>query len=250
MFLLEATRPALAGDSVFSHASAASLHGLPVPARLLDRAYITRPGSGSGAITRTSHRRYAPLPREEVTEVDGLPVTNLVRTVVDLARSLTYADAVAVGDAALAKGLQREHLIEALGPRRPYNARARAALEFADGRAESPGESRCRATMQLAGLPIPTLQFVVLDERGVQMARTDFAWEDEGVVGEYDGLSKYGRLLKPGQNVQDVIAAEKRREEEIRRHDWWIGRWIQADLRDVAQFRAGVLKTLSCGRRR
>lgn len=56
-FLLEATRSVLAGDSVFSHVSAASLHGLPVPAR---------------------------LPPEEVTEVDGLPVTSLVRTVVDL----------------------------------------------------------------------------------------------------------------------------------------------------------------------
>lgn len=183
-FLMRATLPGLAAGSVFSHLSAATLHDLPVPARLLDRVCILRPGSGSGSITRTSHRRYAPLSPTDITEVDGLPATTLVRTVVDLARTLPFVDGVAVADAALAKGLVRDQLVQGLGQRRPHNAKARAVLDFADSAAESPGESRCRATMKMAGLPIPMLQYAVCDERGVPVARTDFAWEDHGVIGE------------------------------------------------------------------
>lgn len=249
-FLIESTLPTLAPGTVFRHVSAATLHGLPVPARLLGHASVLRDGSGSGAISQRTHRRYAPLPTEHITAVDGLPVTTLARTAVDLGRSLPYADAVAVMDAALAQGIEREALFDALGPRRPHNGKARAAIEFADPRAESPGESRCRATMKLAGLPIPTLQFVVTDTVGGHVARTDFAWEEEAVVGEFDGLVKYGRLLKPGQSIDDVINAEKTREGRIRECGWWIGRWVDKELRDIDQFRARVLAALRLGHRR
>ena len=243
-FLLHATLSTLSAGSVFSHVSAATLHGLPVPARLLDRATSIRDGSGSGSKTRTAHRRYARLPPADITEVDGLPVTSLVRTAVDLGRTLSFVDAVAVIDAALARGVEREQLLSVLEQRSPHNARARAAVDFGDPRAESPGESRCRATMKLAGIPIPTLQFRVLDDRGVEVARTDFGWEEWGLVGEFDGLVKYGRLLKPGQDVQDVISSEKRREENVRRCNWWITRWVESDLWNIDQFRAGALRAL------
>lgn len=104
--------------------------------------------------------------------------------------------------------------------------------------------------MKLAGLPIPTLQFVVRDRDGVHVARVDFAWEDLGVVGEYDGKVKYGRLLKPGHDVGEVVHQEKLREERIRRCGWWIGRFIEAELREIDQFRAGVLDIFRCGRLR
>lgn len=249
-FLIDATLPTLSTGTVFSHISAATLHGLPVPVGLLRRASVLRDGSGSGAISRTTHRRYAPLPVEHRTEIDGLPVTTLVRTAVDLGRTLPFPDAVAVMDAALAKGVERDALLDALGSRRPHNAKARAAIAFADPKAESPGESRCRATMKLAGVPIPTLQFVVTNTAGEHVARTDFAWEDHGVVGEFDGRVKYGRLLKPGLSVDDVITAEKAREGRIRECDWWIGRWITDDLRTIDEFRASVLATLALGHRR
>lgn len=246
-FLVEATRRTIAAGTVFSHVSAAVLHGLPVPLRMLDRTWVTRNGSGSGSVSGRTHRRYAPLPREHITEIDGLPVTSLARTAADLTRDLPFAEAVAVGDAALAQGLERGELIEALGRRRPNNAKARSVIEFANPLAESAGESRCRATMKLAGLPIPTLQFVVRDKHGAEVARSDFAWEGLGVVGEFDGRVKYGRLLKPGQHVSEVVQQEKLREERIRRCDWWIGRFIEAELRNINEFRDGVLNVLSCG---
>lgn len=249
-FVLEAALPTLASDSVFCDVSAATLHGLPVPARLLDRAYVLRPGTGSGAISATSHRRYAPLGPGDIEEVAGLPATSLTRTVVDLARNLPFVDAVAVADAALRQGVAREALVEALAPRQPNNLQARAVLRFATPLAESAGESRCRATMKLAGIPIPTLQFKVRDEQGREIARTDYAWVDLGVVGEFDGWVKYGRLLKPGQSLEQVLEGEKRREENIRRCGWWVARWVNRELSDVDAFRSGALRTLRNGHAR
>ena len=33
----------------------------------------------------------------------------------------------------------------------------------------------------------------------------DFGWPQLRTVGEFDGLAKYGRLLKPGQNTADLM---------------------------------------------
>ena len=35
------------------------------------------------------------------------------------------------------------------------------------------------------------------------MARPDFWWEERGLAGEFDGMVKYGRLLRPGQSVEE-----------------------------------------------
>lgn len=45
---------------------------------------------------------------------------------------------------------------------------------------------------------------------------TDWAWPEFGLLGEFDGRIKYGRLLKPGQDPGDVVFEEKRREDELR----------------------------------
>jgi hypothetical protein len=86
---------------------------------------------------------------------------------------------------------------------------------MADGRADSPGESRSRHLFFAAGLPAPELQFTVL-EHGRLVGITDFAWQEHGLLGEFDGRVKYGRGLKPGQEPSDAVFAEKRREDLLR----------------------------------
>jgi len=44
----------------------------------------------------------------------------------------------------------------------------------------------------------------------------DFYWDEQKTVGEFDGKIKYGRLLKPGQRIEDVVFAEKLREDAVR----------------------------------
>lgn len=162
--LLAATIPHLAKSAVLSHSSAGVLHDLPVPLTTLDRIHITR--SSGGRISRHTYRHEAPLPSGSLTEIKGYQVTSLARTVVDLARWLEYADGVAVVDAALRQGVHREELLVEIerARRRHGNVRAREAVVFGDGRAESPGESRSRVMMARLGLPMPNLQKELCNE--------------------------------------------------------------------------------------
>jgi hypothetical protein len=112
----------------------------------------------------------------------------------------------------------------------PGVRRATRVLAFADGLSESVGESRSRVVLHRLGLPAPDLQPRILRTDGTVIGRCDFGWERFRTVGEFDGHIKYGRLLRPGQEAGDVVFAEKRREDEIRDHEWEVARWTWADL--------------------
>src|SRR4051812_14977288 len=102
--LIMATVPQLEDGAVVSHASAAVMHGLPTWTSAIDRVHVTRNRSGGGRRRSIVHVNGAPLRSEDLTVVDGVPVTTLIRTVLDLARSLPMDEAVAAGDRALAIG--------------------------------------------------------------------------------------------------------------------------------------------------
>lgn len=85
-------------------------------------------------------------------------------------------------------------------------------------------------------LPMPSLQREFFHDNGDLIARVDFDWEEFGVSGEFDGLVKYGRLLKPGQSQENVVLFEKRREEQLRGCGRWVIRWTHQDLADLRTF--------------
>lgn len=89
-----------------------------------------------------------------------------------------------------------------------------------------------RAMLEVQGCPRPVLQFIIRTPDGQFVARTDFGWPEFGVIGEYHGPEKYGRLLRPGQTVSDVVVAEKDREAAIRDQGFQIIRFSAADLRN------------------
>ena len=226
----------LAGAAVVSHASAAVLHGLPVWGIRLNRVSATRSRRSGGRKGALVHVRTAPLAPHEVVVAAGVEVTSVARTVVDIARTTPFEQAVAVADAALHAGLvDSDELGAALerATRWPGSPAARRVLAFADGRSESVGESRSRVAIAQAGLPQPVLQWQVLGRNG-WVADVDFGWPTLRTVGEFDGRIKYGRLLKPGQDVGDVVYAEKRREDAIRDEDLGVVRWCWEDLTDFA----------------
>ena len=231
-----ATRAAvtqLPPGAVVSHVSAAVLHGLPAWGMALDRVHVIRDGLSGGHRRPSLHVHVTPLSPDEITLVDGLPVTTVARTVADLARDEPFQQAVAVADAALRRGaVTRDVLDDAVGRlrRRPGVRAARRAAAFADEASESVGESRSRVLLDRARLPPPVLQWEVPARRPV--GRTDFAWPELRTVGEFDGRTKYGRLLRPGQEPGDVVFAEKRREDAIRDAGFQVVRWVWADLDD------------------
>ena len=235
--LIMGTAGLSAPGSVISHSSAAALWGLPLSLDRLDEVQVTRPEVDSGKRRGHIHQYIAALDPSEITLRDGLPVTTLARTVVDLGRSLPMAKAVVSGDAALALGLTRGELdvgLELARGRRGV-VKARRACAFLDGRSETPGESLSRVLLAQTGLPAPTLQYEVIDADGVLVGRTDFCWEDQRTIGEFDGRTKYGRLLKPGQSAEDVVYREKLREDALRDLGWQVVRWTWDDLRYPAR---------------
>lgn len=215
--------------AVLGHATAARLWRLPVPAGTSPDVRLIDPGRwrrGPGyAMTR------ALLPPDEVTWLDGLPVTTPARTLVDVAREWSELAAVAAIDAGLLHGLTTEADLRAVirvhecAPRTP---RAVRAVDLADGRAESWLETRGRLRFAAAGLPafVPQVE-LWLDGRLVKVAD---GWYDEAALAvEFDGRVKYVRPAYGGTPEQ-VLFDEKRREDALRAAGVRFARLVDDDL--------------------
>jgi hypothetical protein len=244
--LVRATLPTLAPHTVVSHVSAAVLHGLAVWAIPLDHVHVTRPEPSGGRIGSVVHRHVAPLDPTEITSIDGILVTCLARTVVDIARTVPFEHAVVVADSALDTHADLTPATLTAALRRavgwPGIPAARRAVAFARRGAKSPGESRSRIEIARAGLPDPQLQFPVQLANGV--AITDFGWVDQRAVGEFDGKVKYGRLVPRGHAPADVVFAEKIREDAVRALDLGFARWIWEELDDFDPVAARIARAL------
>ncbi|MCL3777686.1 hypothetical protein H6X68_05190 [Actinomyces sp. 186855] len=206
----------LDGEAVLARESAAVVHGLPLVGALpsrIERAQRGRDGGRRTSCCRTL-RAYEGW---QTTENDGLSIASVGQTLVDLGRRRSLASNLASLDHALRNGLVSREEVKDLASRRPGargNPALLFALERADPRAESPGESLSRAVMIENHLPEPGLQTEVHDHRGHLVGRVDFMWPQHGVIGEFDGYVKYAREMT-GRPVEDVILAERRREIEI-----------------------------------
>ena len=96
-FLIDSTLHALSDDAVLSHQSAAVVYGLPLWRTALDRVHVTRNRRGGGRIKRRITEHCAPV-GEQVAVVDEHSLTLPARTVVDLARTLPFEQAVVTGE--------------------------------------------------------------------------------------------------------------------------------------------------------
>jgi sulfur carrier protein ThiS len=185
------------------------------------------------------HVHVAALDPAEIIMIDGLPVTSPARTVADLARMLPFEQEVVVADSAMfyqrSDPVELGDLVDVLEavPRRPGTRAARRVIEFSNGFSESVGESRSRVAIAAAGLPMPVLQWEVRASATARfIGRVDVGWPELGTVGEFDGLVKYGRTLRPGQDVAEVLVEEKLREDALRDEGLGVVRWIWSDLND------------------
>jgi len=168
------------------------------------------------------------LPPAHLTEVDGVPVTTGARTVVDLARWVSFRGGVVVADSALRTGVGRHEMQRVARDcaRWPGVRKARQVIEFADERAASPLESISRVVFHEMGLPTPNLQVtLVWDEFGNPRFIVDFFWEEFGVIGEADGLVKYD-----DEEERLSLRAEKLRQEELEAMGYMVVRWTWDDI--------------------
>jgi hypothetical protein len=192
------------------------------------------------------------LPDGDVVVRDGLRVTSLPRTVYDVIRTETAERAVAVCDGALrivawrGPGRYDEDAAEVfraelcrridVAPGARGIRQARFVAEFADGRAQLPGESVSRLWMHQLGVAAPELQREVVVAGG--RAYPDFSWPQLRRFGEFDGDGKYtDPALNEGRTVREVLRAQREREGAvIAATEWAPLRWGSEKLTTIATF--------------
>lgn len=165
--------------------SAANLYGFNTEAD--DRLHILDPGVRIRPTPDVMvHQRIgAPL-----RQVGGRLATAPAWTAVELARSIRRPRALAVLDAALrSQTCTVADLVAAADEQKGRRGivHARELLPLADARAESPMESEARLVFHDGGLPVPELQYEIVDLWG-NVWRVDFAWPEAGLVAEYESM--------------------------------------------------------------
>jgi hypothetical protein len=234
---VRATQLLAAEPVTFCGFAAAAVWQLPIIGAWPDRVSVSSPRAAGGRSNASVSRSYLghPVPTDDR---DGLRVTTLARTVVDVARIGTFGQAVAMADSAL-HGQGASSRLRARTPTAHEALRAesdalgpvagaflcRGVLRFADGASGSAGESVSRVGFHLLGLPAPLLQVPFYDSSGL-IGIVDFWWPDLGLIGGFDGVAKYVRdEFTRGRPAAQVEMEEKAREDRLRALGARVVRW-------------------------
>lgn len=178
-------------DAVVSHTAAALLWGMELVETPCLRT-VTVARDRSRAARDGARVSRADLPAADVVARDGVRVTSVVRTVLDLARSLPLEQAVAAADSALRRALVTVAELQAalrVLPAGRGRERVARVVGLVDARCGSVLESLFRVLIARHGLPAPVAQVVVRTRSGARVGRVDFAWPDLRLVVETDGFA-------------------------------------------------------------
>lgn len=241
---VRAVAAALRSAPTLSHHSAAAVWGVPLVHEPRDVHVLTALVNGTRSAPGV--RRHAtPALSSHVVVRDGVAVTDLERTLVEFASSVPFRDAVVALDWALRLPTAREpkpfttpDAVRAVADELQLVRGARrleVALDFADGRSGSPGETISRIDIRELGFPKPELQVAFVDRDGL-IGRSDFGWD--GLAGEFDGRIKYTRGVVDDRPIEDVVFAEKVREDRIRACGVGVVRWLWSDLEPASRLAA------------
>lgn len=202
--------------------SAAAVWGVPILGDWPDAVHLVAGKAGGGRSKPGIVRHPVADSTGRIEERDGLLVTGVARTALDLVLTSEFAPAVGSLDWALWRRNEfRVTVAEVREELRNLNPRyrqghARAVIDFGTHLSDSFGESMTRAVIHQLGYPAPELQVRFTDRQGHM--DVDYFWRAERKVGEFDGAAKYMRpeyrgALTPGE----VVWREKKREDRLRR---------------------------------
>jgi hypothetical protein len=153
---------------------------------------------------------------DEVTTVDGIPVTTPERTWLDMAEMLTLDGLVVMGDSCvrvpgeafeerdmpLCSIADLQRMIDRYKGKRGLR-RAKEAIKLARVGSDSPQETLLRLAMVRAGLPEPELNVPIISEDGTRHHEPDLSYRKYriGIEGEHHGGE--------GQIVRDIDRSER-----------------------------------------
>ncbi|UFU05395.1 type IV toxin-antitoxin system AbiEi family antitoxin domain-containing protein [Ruania halotolerans] len=186
---------AVPGSTAVGMAALALQQVQGLPRRIRPEVGVSHGRSITGPAGVLVRRCRHPIP---AVLINGFRVATVPVALAHALPEMSRRDAVAVLDSALHTGrltsVGMRELERTLHGRRGAQ-RARELITLADGRAESPLETRARLLFVDAGLPPPDLQVRVHDRAGRVVARGDLGWQrSDGtwVIVEMDGRGVHG----------------------------------------------------------
>jgi hypothetical protein len=227
-------------------ASAALLHGFPLPFVVPARLSVVRGSGLDERGLRQPSRHRLNLPEADVTtgpiEVGCTTIVRGVATVGPELAALSTAATLsssrwrtALFDAALWTGgtvAEIERLVE-MWRHLGHRSEVLASLARARWGAQTVLETFSRLALIEQGIPEPMLQHPFADDRG-PIGVVDMWWPELGVIGEADGAVKY--------QSRDDLLREKVREDRLRALGWAVVRWTFPDIEERPQLVAASIR--------
>ena len=230
--------PRLGQGEFFSHSTAASLMGIPMPRSIEadDVLHVT------GRLTRprtqgvAGHRHLA----TPTTVVRGLPVTRPDWLLLELATLLAVDDLIVAGDGLVRRKrppTTRAELERVASEQRARSVRVvRAALGEVRAGTDSPMETRLRLLITRAGLPEPLIGYTIRDRNGDFVGTPDLSYVDQRVAIEYEGSVH--------RDDPRVFAGDILRRELMQDAGWYVIRVIADHVFKSPQWLAGRIKRI------
>jgi very-short-patch-repair endonuclease len=212
---------AAGGEARISHGSAARHNGLLRPDHYANGVEMTMPRGSSRKLKGVRIHRVRDLRDDEVTQVDGIPITTPARTLLDLAEVAPSRDVEQAYAAALRMKLVTPDAMREMVSRHPAHRGAplwRQLLAQHDAPAftRSEAEEKLLELTRSARLPRPELNVVVL---GYEV---DFLWRKERVVVEVDGYAFHA--------TPRAFVTDRRRDAELTAAGYRVLRFTWDDL--------------------
>lgn len=183
----EAAVNASGSGAYVSHFTAAVLWGAVVPETPYLHVSVPRQ---EHRCRRQGVKAHASEGKPPPVRQRGLPVSSPAQTFIDLAEAgLTLVQLVVLGDSLVrAERLEPDDLVTAAAAYAGKGAKlARRAARHVRAGVDSAMESRLRMLLVLAGLPEPTVNYIVRNADGRIWMRFDLYYAAYGLLVEYDG---------------------------------------------------------------
>ena len=198
---------------MLSHDSAGHEHELDLLQPPEPHVHITRPGFTNAWTEYGVKHHLARFREDQVVRVNGLPLLDLARTAVDIAREHGTPYGEVACDSALRRGVSVAALEAAVEPMRswPHVGRTRAAIAFARHGAGSVAETLGRLLVEELGVDAPSSSSSRCTALDGQVAWLDIVLGCHAF--EVDGKSKYVPIEEGGLADPSTIRGAVGREE-------------------------------------
>lgn len=213
--------------AVVSHQSAALLWGAPLLA-LPPKVHLSLRASDHSGHRQAIFHSCRPEACQQAVELQGVRLTPPLLTTLDCTRALPVHESLAIADYFLAQGVlgqdQLASELEAL--RGPGSRKAAIVRQVMSKKSESPLESLACLRLYEGQLNPGFQQYEIRTPSG-RLYRADFAWPEQGVIREVDGLHKYFGAYR---STEEQLRRDTLRQRELELAGWTVVRVTWEDL--------------------